>query len=254
MQLPARISKLPEQVVRVWAQPNIRTFSSSAIGNLRIARPHLWHSCTISTLESPAPAAVLKALRTTGFLGTRMDSAGSADLLSLGKHCALEECGQVDFLPFKCSACAETFCLEHRTCKAHRCPKGSSSDDSVIVCPLCAKGFQMRPGEAADAAFERHTRSGCNPANYNAVHNKRKCPVPRCQEKLNTTNIYRCKHCQVEVCLKHRLPADHKCQRQPVRAPPAKPKQQQFPTSPLAKSTKVLTSAFSNLFSRRQRA
>ena len=183
-----------------------------------------------------------------------MDHAGSADLLSLGKHCALEECGQVDFLPFKCSACSETFCLEHRTCKAHRCNKGSSSHDSTIVCPLCAKGFQMQQGEGADAAFDRHTRSGCNPANYSTVHNKRKCPVPRCQEKLNTTNIYRCKHCQVEVCLKHRLPPDHKCQRQPPKPAPAKPKQQSSPSSPLARSTKVLTSAFSNLFSSRRRA
>ncbi|KAK9825943.1 hypothetical protein WJX74_000557 [Apatococcus lobatus] len=101
----------------------------------------------------------------------------------------------------------------------------------------------MQQGEGPDAAFDRHTRSGCNPANYKAVHNKRKCPVPRCQEKLNTTNIYRCKQCQVEVCLKHRLPADHKCQRQPSRpAPaPAKPKQQPNPSSPLARSTKAVS-------------
>ncbi len=187
-----------------------------------------------------------------------MEQAGSADLISLGRHCALEECGQVDFLPFKCSACAQTFCLEHRTCKAHRCVQGNAADDSVIVCPICAKGFRMQPGETADTAFDRHSGSGCNPANYKAVHNRKKCPVPRCQEKLNSTNVYKCKHCQIEICLKHRLPADHHCQRQPQKQSLAQQrassvKQPRDPSSPLSRSTKVITSAFSNLFSSRRR-
>ena len=28
-----------------------------------------------------------------------------ADLMSLGDHCEVEECKQIDFLPFKCDAC-----------------------------------------------------------------------------------------------------------------------------------------------------
>ncbi len=38
-----------------------------------------------------------------------MTMAENADLISLGKHCFVEHCKQLDFLPFKCSFCQETF-------------------------------------------------------------------------------------------------------------------------------------------------
>lgn len=76
------------------------------------------------------------------------------ELLDKGEHCAC--CGQIDFLPFSCAGCKQHFCLEHRTAKAHSCPEAGSGDQGeVIVCPLCARGVKLRPGEAPDAAFER---------------------------------------------------------------------------------------------------
>jgi hypothetical protein len=38
-----------------------------------------------------------------------MESVGN----SLGEHCALATCRQLDFLPFQCDGCNETFCAEH---------------------------------------------------------------------------------------------------------------------------------------------
>ena len=38
-----------------------------------------------------------------------MTMAENADLISLGKHCFVEHCKQLDFLPFKCTFCQETF-------------------------------------------------------------------------------------------------------------------------------------------------
>lgn len=40
------------------------------------------------------------------------------ELMDIGEHCAF--CGQIDFLPFKCS-CKQTFCKLHRAPEAHQC-------------------------------------------------------------------------------------------------------------------------------------
>lgn len=63
----------------------------------------------------------------------------------------------------------------------------------MVVCPLCAKAVTYFPEEeSADAAVDRHTARDCDPANYGRVHNKRRCPVPGCKERLTATNVYRC--------------------------------------------------------------
>ena len=48
-------------------------------------------------------------------------AAALRDEMGVGEHCAFAECAQLDFLPFTCSGCADTFCLEHRACGVHRC-------------------------------------------------------------------------------------------------------------------------------------
>lgn len=64
----------------------------------------------------------------------------------------------------------------------------------VVVCPLCAKAVLYFPEqESADAAVDRHTARECDPANYNRVHNKQRCPVPGCKERVTATNVYRCR-------------------------------------------------------------
>lgn len=136
-----------------------------------------------------------------------------ADLMSIGRHCAVAHCGQVDFLPFQCDCCQQTFCLEHRTYSAHSCSKAGNKETQIIVCPLCASGIRLKPGEDPDAAFASHQRTGCDTRNYARVHKKRGCPVEGCKEKLTTINTLNCKQCGLDVCLKHRLPNDHHCQR-----------------------------------------
>ncbi|KAH3681870.1 hypothetical protein WICPIJ_007176 [Wickerhamomyces pijperi] len=41
------------------------------------------------------------------------------ELMEIGEHCSF--CGQIDFLPFKCS-CKQTFCLLHKNPESHQCP------------------------------------------------------------------------------------------------------------------------------------
>lgn len=49
------------------------------------------------------------------------------------------------------------------------------------------------------AAPSRHTRGECDPANYDRVHRKPRCPAPGCREKLVSTNSYTCRECGVTV-------------------------------------------------------
>lgn len=75
----------------------------------------------------------------------------------------------------------------------------------VAVCPLCARAVTYFPEEeSADAAVDRHTSQGCDPANYARVHNKRRCPVPDCRERITATNIYRsAAHAHAFACVLH---------------------------------------------------
>lgn len=148
-------------------------------------------------------------------------TSNDVDLLGLGEHCSLSSCNVRDFLPFKCLGCGGCYCLEHRA--NHSCPSAAQDTGAgqVIVCPICAKGVRLAPGKDANEAFEEHSRSsGCDPSNYSKVNHKPRCPVGRCQEKLTLTNTYRCKKCNLRICLKHRDPADHNCGSQ-LRPPPS---------------------------------
>lgn len=141
-----------------------------------------------------------------------MANSQTTDLMSVGHHCSAAECGQIDFLPFKCDCCSLTFCLEHRTYESHSCKQAGGRQSQTIVCPLCAKAIKLRQGQDANEAFEQHQHTGCDTSNYNRVHKKPICPVKGCREKLNAVNSYTCKDCGWKVCLNHRLAGDHGCQ------------------------------------------
>jgi hypothetical protein len=84
----------------------------------------------------------------------------------------------------------------HRSYAAHACKVAPATRELlVIVCPLCAASVQLRPGEGADAAFERHSHTGgCDPRNYAAATAKPpRCPVRGCKERLTAINKYACK-------------------------------------------------------------
>ena len=44
-----------------------------------------------------------------------------------------------------------------------------------------------RPAAAGTCcALRSHTRTDCDPSNYERVHKKKRCPVPGCRDKLTT--------------------------------------------------------------------
>ncbi|KAK6244159.1 hypothetical protein QUC31_010568 [Theobroma cacao] len=136
---------------------------------------------------------------------------GTPEFPDLGKHCSVEDCKQIDFLPFTCDRCRLVFCLEHRSYIKHRCPKADKKDVNVVICPLCAKGVHLIPDEDPNITWETHVNTECDPSNYDKVTKKKKCPVPGCREVLTFSNTIKCRDCTIDHCLKHRFGPDHNC-------------------------------------------
>lgn len=133
------------------------------------------------------------------------------DLDAIGRHCEFEYCRQLDFLPFRCESCESTFCLDHRTEHAHKCPHA---------------------GEWA-AARRRREIGSTNPNSMVSsvptvkptVYNSTQCSHTSCKTLINTlqnTGV-QCKTCNRQYCLKHRLGEEHDCSNlTPLGARPAK--------------------------------
>ncbi|KAG2687090.1 hypothetical protein I3760_09G036700 [Carya illinoinensis] len=136
---------------------------------------------------------------------------GTPEFPDLGKHCSVDDCKQIDFLPFTCDRCRQVFCLEHRSYIKHSCPKADKQDVTVVICPLCAKGVRLIPQEDPNISWETHVNTECDPSNYEKVTKKKKCPVPGCREALTFSNTIKCRDCLVDHCLRHRFGPDHKC-------------------------------------------
>mmetsp|Transcript_66974 Transcript_66974/g.131871 ORF Transcript_66974/g.131871 Transcript_66974/m.131871 type:complete len:246 (+) Transcript_66974:120-857(+) len=130
-------------------------------------------------------------------------------------HCSVADCHQLDFLPFKCDACAGVFCKDHFAHARHRCPKASSSNVQVLVCPLCAAAVRMSISEDPNVTWERHYLNGCTQVKP-ASKGPNTCPIQGCREKLGPSNRFECTKCGITVCIKHRAEEDHPCVARPA--------------------------------------
>lgn len=120
---------------------------------------------------------------------------------AIGAHCQYTYCNQLDFLPFRCESCRGTYCLDHRTETAHKCPHAGA-------------WAAARRKEAASSA------SPGKPTLLTATQ----CSHPICKTYINTlTNVgVGCTNCNRQYCLKHRLREDHDCAKlTPIGARPA---------------------------------
>lgn len=147
---------------------------------------------SIALNKTPSPKS------STTFSQTMADE----DLESIGRHCQLEYCGQLDFLPFKCGSCQKTFCLEHRSETAHKCARAGE--------------WARRDG------FDNNAKS--TPIEKPTIHNSDQCYHVACKTLINTMKDpgVRCPQCQRQYCLKHRLREQHDCAKVvPLGARPA---------------------------------
>jgi len=118
-----------------------------------------------------------------------------ADLEAIGRHCQFPYCHQLDFLPFRCESCHSTFCLDHRSETAHKCPKA---------------GEWARNRRIKDVGIlTSNAPSPGKPTLLTATQ----CSEPKCKTFINTpqnTGVH-CANCNRQYCLKHRMREDHDC-------------------------------------------
>jgi len=109
-----------------------------------------------------------------------------------------------DFLPFECTGCKHTFCLEHRSFQAHGCPKAPSSN-SALECPICSAPIAVKEGEDPNLRMDEHIAQGCA---------KAPSALSRCSmSKCGATEVVPilCELCSLNHCFRHRHPQDHNC-------------------------------------------
>ncbi|KAH9888142.1 AN1-type zinc finger protein [Xylariomycetidae sp. FL2044] len=135
----------------------------------------------------------------------KMDRDSDATLI--GKHCQLEYCNQLDFLPWFCQSCKKNFCLDHRTEDAHQCAnKGAWAErrrQAQLAKPSAGEGKRMRD-----------------------LVSQKPCAEDSCKTTIGTSLVpgVHCPTCNRDYCLKHRLREEHDCKNKiPIGARPRFP-------------------------------
>ncbi|KAF2995059.1 hypothetical protein E8E13_001833 [Curvularia kusanoi] len=127
------------------------------------------------------------------------------DVGAIGKHCELEYCGQLDFLPFPCQSCKKHYCLDHRSETAHKCPHEG-------------KAAKEAREQQAKRDAERRSNSG-SPAigigqgKPNVFTHQSQCSKPTCKTFIDTSRETGndCQRCNRRYCLAHRHEEQHDC-------------------------------------------
>lgn len=126
-----------------------------------------------------------------------IQEAKEKDATLIGSHCQDPYCNQLDFLPFKCASCSGTFCLDHRSETAHRCPKAGE---------WARKRSELSQSQSNITAGGR--RLG------DEEEKKTPCAGKGCKIVTNTVGRnpgVKCETCRRTYCLNHRLKEDHDC-------------------------------------------
>ncbi|KXN88274.1 AN1-type zinc finger protein 2A [Leucoagaricus sp. SymC.cos] len=135
-----------------------------------------------------------------------------AQLLSIGKQCSEATCHMVDFLPFKCQHCKQSFCQEHFKVEAHRCPEYDESKHDRVApnCPLCNTPVAIPPGQDPNLRMDAHLTNECSVMTGRAkAKSLPVCAKGGCKKVLFSP--IKCTHCREQFCPSHRFPADHSC-------------------------------------------
>ncbi|KAJ6508733.1 hypothetical protein C8R45DRAFT_893452 [Mycena sanguinolenta] len=136
----------------------------------------------------------------------------SDHMLSVGRQCSHNSCLLVDFLPFKCQHCDNSFCQEHFMVSAHKCSKYDETKYNRVSpnCPLCNVVVAVKPGQDANEAVETHFLRDCSVMTGKAkARSTPICARARCGKALFAP--IQCTKCSQQFCPAHRFPADHTC-------------------------------------------
>ncbi|OAL38281.1 hypothetical protein AYO20_02340 [Fonsecaea nubica] len=125
-------------------------------------------------------------------------TAMDKDVEAIGAHCEFAYCHQLDFLPFRCDSCHHTYCLDHRSETAHKCPRAGEWARNRRLNSIGKTGGTTTTGG----------RQG-KPNHVNATQ----CAETTCKTFVNTSQNLgvHCPQCNRTYCLKHRFREDHDC-------------------------------------------
>lgn len=127
-------------------------------------------------------------------------------ILAIGRQCSHPSCLLVDFLPFKCQHCADSFCADHFKPESHSCSKydetkynrvapdcgfflpfaASAWLITVSLGPLCNEPVPIPPGEDPNIRMERHLSVDCSvmTGRSRKASSAPKCARPKCGKVL----------------------------------------------------------------------
>ncbi|TFK28061.1 hypothetical protein FA15DRAFT_585222 [Coprinopsis marcescibilis] len=167
-------------------------------------------------------------------------------ILDVGKKCSHSICNQVDFLPFTCQHCSESFCQEHYRVEGHQCPKYDEFKHNRVApdCPLCKVPVAVAPGQDPNVRMELHFEKECVVVTGRVKAKTTPiCARATCKKVLFSP--IRCDNCREQFCPSHRFPSDHSCKvPESRRAPaPARPKHTMAGASSTAKELNAKAAA-----------
>lgn len=135
------------------------------------------------------------------------------------KHCSAPLCNQLDFLPFHCKECDQTFCADHQQWKNHNCQVGLRKLQGRVAlpCDKCGHVVSQLPNKTIEESILAHQAQDgeCASAKARAKRKRKKrlrCSAKGCKESVRAAYMqFHCKGCLSKFCVKHRAPADHHC-------------------------------------------
>lgn len=154
---------------------------------------------------SPPPSKEPPSTETSYISMSTTASPLAGDATLIGSHCQFTYCNQLDFLPFFCQSCQQTFCLDHRSETSHQCTNA---------------GAWAERKRQADLA--RH--SAGEGKRMRDLVSQKPCSDEGCKTVIGTSLVpgVHCAGCNRDYCLRHRLREDHDCKnKEPIGARPA---------------------------------
>eukprot|EP01130_Rhizamoeba_saxonica_P002098 TRINITY_DN11906_c0_g1_i1.p1 TRINITY_DN11906_c0_g1~~TRINITY_DN11906_c0_g1_i1.p1 ORF type:complete len:170 (+),score=10.69 TRINITY_DN11906_c0_g1_i1:38-511(+) len=129
---------------------------------------------------------------------------------NLGQHCSFKICQQLDFLPFTCDLCNQSFCNDHKEYTTHQCPNHQTRVDKYVpTCPVCESPVAVFDQEDADAKVWQHIQNGCVDIEKKKAKKRRRCRYRKCRD-VPLVPI-KCTYCEKNFCIRHHLPEVHTC-------------------------------------------
>ncbi|EXJ92818.1 hypothetical protein A1O3_01372 [Capronia epimyces CBS 606.96] len=135
------------------------------------------------------------------YTAMKVDPERDQDVEAIGAHCEFPYCHQLDFLPFRCDSCHHTYCLDHRSETAHKCPRAGEWARNR------RRNSVGRPSSTSTTTTS--DTSGGRPTHANTAQ----CSNPSCKTFVHTLQNpgVHCPQCNRTYCLKHRMREDHDC-------------------------------------------